>query len=178
MNIFEWPMRKRYYIARPWKWVRQLWRNMVEAHQRITKGYCDSDVFNMDSWMLKIMPAMLREMAEKEFSYPGSAPFETPEKWGTWLTGMAERLERLQLPWSDTKNEFEKPYFEGEAALRAASQKSEGGLDVTWVTPTSEEVEELHQKWLARIKELNEEEKKETIDVFVELATYLRLLWM
>lgn len=36
-----------------------------EAFQRMKKGYCDLDIFEMDTWFLRVVPKMLRELRDK-----------------------------------------------------------------------------------------------------------------
>ena len=70
-----------------------------------------SDVWDLDHYLLTLLPAMLRRLADEGMSYPGIAPFETPEKWETWLREMADKLESLQEDWAETRNEYDEPYF-------------------------------------------------------------------
>ena len=38
--------------------------------QRTTKGYCDGDLWDMDTYLLDLLPAMLKELADRCTSYP------------------------------------------------------------------------------------------------------------
>ncbi len=45
-------------------------RNIKFAYQRIRYGYCDSDVWSIDYWFLKVMPGMLQQLKETTHGYP------------------------------------------------------------------------------------------------------------
>lgn len=38
--------------------------------QRTTKGYCDGDLWDMDTYLLDLLPSMLKELADRCTSYP------------------------------------------------------------------------------------------------------------
>ena len=111
LNVFQWPYTNYYYLTHPWKWFSQLWRNIKAAYHRIRYGWCSWDVWDWDSWFCSTTPSMLRYMADKGMAYPGSEPFETPEKWHDWLYKMANTIERLQYDnWMEDSNEYSKDY--------------------------------------------------------------------
>ena len=146
-TLRQFPYNPRYYIKKPWKFFQQCGRNIKRAWQRVTRGYCDSDVWNMDSWLLAILPPMLRQLRDDEVgAYPGVEPFETPEKWERWLGMMADRIELLQDDWGE---EVELNYTNDEE----------------------------RQKCIARMKELSEYQQATTIEVFTELGRHLYQLW-
>jgi len=51
-------------------YIRQIFRNIKSFFQRGTKGYCDKDLGEIDSWFLKIMPKMLEEFKKKTMGWP------------------------------------------------------------------------------------------------------------
>ena len=50
--------------------LKRLIRNIKFAYQRIKYGYCDSDVWSIDTWFLNVMPGMLQQLKETSHSYP------------------------------------------------------------------------------------------------------------
>ncbi|MBE5905017.1 MAG: hypothetical protein E7275_12150 [Pseudobutyrivibrio sp.] len=47
------------------------WKNNIKyAYQRAHYGYCDRDIWNIDYWFLKVMPAMLEQFKETTHGYP------------------------------------------------------------------------------------------------------------
>ena len=170
LNIFTWPYRKRYYLTHPWEWFRTLFRNIRAAFQRIRCGYCSYDVYDLDHWLLDILPPMLRDIANSEIgAYPGIEPFETPEKWKAWLLDLAARFEELQTDWAETRNEYEE---EHSKALNDA-RVIQGNVIQYGDIP-----QELHDKWLARIQELNEEQQKATVEAFKIMSEHFYQLWL
>ena len=56
-SVFEKP-----YIKTPITTIKGFFKNLKWAWQRATKGYCEKDVWNIDSWFLSIIPYMLEEL--------------------------------------------------------------------------------------------------------------------
>jgi len=61
--------------------IRQFFRNLRYAWQRAVNGYCAQDWWNMDHYIMTLIPDMLEQMAAKGISYPGRAPYKEPEEW-------------------------------------------------------------------------------------------------
>lgn len=51
--------------------LRQLFRNLRYGWQRAVKGYCDVDVWDIDSWLVDTLPNMLLDLKETHCAYPG-----------------------------------------------------------------------------------------------------------
>lgn len=63
-----------------WK-VREFFAIIRRYFQRGRNGYCHSDVWDIDSWFLNIIPNMLQDLIENTMSYPGTGEADTFEKW-------------------------------------------------------------------------------------------------
>jgi len=177
-NVFSWPLSRKYYLTHPWQWLSQLRKNVKYAWQRATRGYCDTDVWNMDSWMLALLPPMLRELANDPVgAYPGIEPFETPEKWHYWLLKMAVRFVELQDDWPETRNEYEDEYLKLADEARVIEKKEDGTVCCNFIFKDEEYAKELREKWYSRIKELRDAQNAATIAAFSELAEHFYLLW-
>ena len=174
-TLKDFPLSRIYYIKHPWKIFSHAWDNCKAAWQRATKGFAASDVWDLDHYLLTLLPAMLRKLADEGMSYPGIAPFETPEKWETWLREMADKLESLQEDWAETRNEYDEPYFHALEEHRRV-RRADPSI-IRYDTYNDEDLEILHDKWLARVNELNQEQKDFTIKTFEELGRYLGFLW-
>ncbi len=96
LKIFTFPFKTSYYFKHPIIFITDFIRNVRWAYQRITKGYCESDLWNMDWWFLEIFPAMLREFINNADGYPGYDPYDTPEKWDDKINAIADVLESLK----------------------------------------------------------------------------------
>ena len=59
----------------PIKFIKRYGRNIKHAYQRIKYGYCDRDVWSIDSWFLNVIPNMLEDLKESTHVYP-SIPSE------------------------------------------------------------------------------------------------------
>ena len=138
---------------------------MKAAHSRATKGYCSWDWGDLDVWFIHVMPLMLRDMAMKGSAYPGREPFETPEKWHSWLHRMADQLTYLQD--EDNGNEYNRPYMD---ALMKDPAKS---LTDEFIAETKE----LRDKYLNRSQQVYLEHKKLFIETMNELIEHWDSLW-
>lgn len=174
-NVFEWSYSRKWYLTHPWKWIKELFRNMKFAWQRATRGYCDSDVWSMDSWLLALLPDMLRDLANDPVgAYPGVEPFDTPEKWRNWLFKMAAKFLELQDNWPETRNEYENEYMRLVDESRVIKNNT---TCYNFIFKDKAYAEELRQKWLSRIKELNDAQNAATVAAFSELAEHFYALW-
>ena len=161
LNVFQWPYSKRYYLTHPWKWFSQLWKNIKAAYHRIRYGWCSWDVWDWDSWFCSIAPSMLKYMTDHGSAYPGSEPFDTPEKWHDWLYEMAHRIERLQYDdWMEDNNEYSKEYIES--------------FENDW---HSERQEEIRKKYYVRCQEINKTRRQVLEDFGKEFFKHFDCLW-
>ena len=173
--LIDYPYPKRYYLTHPWKFFKDFWINFKNGWYRATKGYGYTDLWNIDNWLLTVLPAMLRELAERHNAYPGQPPFETSEKWEAWLIDMAERLEYLQEDDDEKENEYAKAFY-SEMDLRRRVTDNGNMLTITY-TSNDEEFEQLRQNYFRRCREIVEKKRKLAKEVGEELFGYLHCLW-
>lgn len=165
LNVWTWSYPKRYYLTHPWKWFKEVGWHIRSSYNRIVKGYDDTDWTNFDTWFVNISAAMLRDMALHSHGYPGVEPFETPEKWSSWLHRMADQFEYLQD--EDNGNEWAKPY------LDQLMKSPKLGL----LEEDPPELAELRDKYLERSKEVYEEHKQLFQSTMKELLEHWGCLW-
>lgn len=92
MNIWKLHRcRIRYYLKHPLYIFKQARNKLKYCWQRITKGYCDVDIWNWDAWLLEIMPQMLDELATVTDAYPDSI-VNSLDEWKKYLHGLAANL--------------------------------------------------------------------------------------
>jgi len=60
-----------YERKRPWKLPELIFRNIKYSWQRITKGYCNKDLWNIDYWFMSLMPDMLQQFKNTRHGSPG-----------------------------------------------------------------------------------------------------------
>jgi len=109
------------YSYSPWRYpsnwcsnLKQFFRNIKYAHQRITQGYCDQDVWNLDSYYSELFYKTLKELANTTHGYPGYGEFADTEtesgydKWVNYLNEMAEHFINTQEWREDTPMNIER----------------------------------------------------------------------
>jgi len=154
-SVWYMPYNKKYLITHPWQWFRCAWRNIRDAWRRSVYGWTYSDVWDWDTWFARIVPDMLRHMANKGSAYPGREPFETPEKWHDWLQHMAFLIETSDEAWQDEHNEFCRDY-----------------MDHIW-----ENDKERFNKYMTRANELREQGDKNVAQALKEMGEHFHCLW-
>jgi hypothetical protein len=65
-------------------------RRFKWAYQRATRGYADCDIWNMDQWLLELLPAALNHLADHHYGFPGDEEFPTDEAWVNYLKEIAQ----------------------------------------------------------------------------------------
>lgn len=159
---------KSYYLTHPWEWFKDFGYCLRDAYQRITRGYADTDWFNMDSHLLELLPAMLKELAAHSYSYPSHGPFNTPEKWSTFIHSLADRIESCKEEEQDKRNEYYDDYMR--------ELMSDG--EITWnYESDATDSKDLHAKYFARSKELWEEAQHTIEETLLEMGKYFFALW-
>lgn len=177
LNVFQWPYSIRYYLTHPWKWFSQLWRNIKAAYHRIRYGWCSWDVWDWDSWFCSTTSSMLRYMTDHGSAYPGSEPFDTPEKWHDWLYEMAHRIERLQYDdWMEDNNEYSKDY---EKTFEDDFYKEEhpNGPFLTTTYDSSLNKEEIRKKYYERCGEIHKTRQQVLEDFGKSFFKFFDCLW-
>ena len=53
----------------------------------------DCDTWNFDIYLVKIIIRGLRQLADHLTGYPGYEPFDTEEKWRSYLLSLADKFE-------------------------------------------------------------------------------------
>ena len=132
MNVLkDFPYRPRYYLTHPWKFIDECWTNLKNAWMRVTRGWSYMDLYNMDNYLTDVMIDMLRTLAREAHEYPGIEPFETPEKWTSWLWYIAGELEASKEEFYEGKNEFKEEYYKELDNWKIDFEKDENGKSKT-----------------------------------------------
>ena len=173
LNVLnDFPYRPLYYLKKPWRFFQECWWNVGAAFSRAIKGHAWRDSAEMDSFLLHIIPSMLRDIARGD-AYPGFEPFETPEKWADWCNGLADVFESVQEEnWEKGRNEWQTEF--------------ETALEVLYPHPnytatnsmTQEEAKEVCKTYWEREKELWDERDRIIQDAYAQLAKYHNLFWI
>ena len=77
--------------AGPFGVIGQFWRDLRCCWQRVTQGYCERDVWEMDVWMLNMLPDMLEHLQKRHIGHPGvfADAEDGDEQWAQLLGEMA-----------------------------------------------------------------------------------------
>lgn len=118
LNVFNNPY---CFWRAPFQWFKRFFRNIKFAYQRVTKGYCDYDCYDLDSYYTAIITNTLRELAAHHYSHPfGMEPEEWTEKLNdiaSKIENSSEKYEEIHVPsraeWYE--HYCKKPEQEGEA---------------------------------------------------------------
>ena len=127
-------------------------------YQRITKGYCESDLFSLDEHLLDLLPAMIRDFRDNHHSYPEKYGFEG---WKNYLTEMANHFEMAHA-WFDEEPDIYKNEYQED--FRKTSR----------MDPKFPDIREKHIK---REKEIQEAKDKELEKGLEMLRKEFRHLW-
>lgn len=69
-NVWDWKKIKR-DLKQPWKIPGSILENIRYSWQRIVKGYCDKDLWNIDYWFMRVVPDMLQRFKDTKHGSPG-----------------------------------------------------------------------------------------------------------
>lgn len=132
-NFYSW------HYPKYWgKNMRIFFRQFKWAYQRITKGYCDCDWYDLDTYLAQLMADTIDDLAEYGIGYPGTGEFDTPEKWKAYLKKIVLKL-RYSL--SELPNEYEEVWlaiFHGDDLWRINEKHI--------LTPEEEEIRRKHSE--------------------------------
>lgn len=139
LNIFD---KNVYYSWRhPCNWgknIKLFFRNIEYGWQRATKGFCDRDVWNLDSYYLNLFHATLCHLAEHHYGFPGDDEFPTDDKWTEYLYDMAIKFYQA----NEANN-----YFPTPAAEKWWEDiKANGGDVLTYDSPYDKEMLEEEEE--------------------------------
>lgn len=82
-----------------WPWFRHwlqpdtYYRPFVHAYQRVTRGWADSDTWNLDDWLCEVLPPAIEHLKAHTHGYPCEL---TEEEWGKILSEVAEGFRAIE----------------------------------------------------------------------------------
>lgn len=155
----------RYLLTHPWQAVKDFGRKLKWAWQRTVRGYADIDWYNMDSFLLNILPDMLETLARKGIGHPHDM---SVVGWSDYLWDTAQHLRNADEDQGVEVNQY-------EAAFRAyLDSHPDYYRDKNHVDP---DVEELRKRWLDRDREIAEWRQKEAETAFKMIGERFFDLW-
>lgn len=156
--------------------IRQFFRNIKYASQRIKYGVSSYDTWNFDNYLATVMYFGLIHLAENTHGHPGS--LENQDDWNIILKEMALHFANTQ-EWLGEANMTKKSdeIFEQLWKIKERQTDEEGNLvfnlrDEDWKNKIDKiEYNRLHDLWLKTTKdemEFREDEKNKACDMFKE----------
>ena len=90
LSCFRYKMPLRYIITHPLQSFEDLYLNIKYSMQRIRRGWCDSDTFDIDMWFLNVFTDMLKYFRRNLHGYPAYIHGEemTQDKWNAIIDEM------------------------------------------------------------------------------------------
>ena len=142
-----------FILRHPLKFSRYVLKDIKFGWQRVTRGWADCDVWNMDSWFLAIAPEMLRALADRTDAYP-SQGFKTWDEWIRFLRNLADKFESCQEKKQEERNEWFESYIHGK------------GKD-----------KELAERYFARAEAIAQESNETLCEAMVQFYEHFHSLW-
>ena len=150
----------------PWRYpsnwrgnIRLFFRQFKWAWQRVTKGYCDADTYDLDDHLVRYLAQTIQHLADNTHGYPGTDEFPTYEHWKSYLYKIVGLL-------NYSLDELYNPYeYEWEQ-----SWKDKDFLE-TINNPTPEE-KEISDKFHA-VEWDNETKKREARDEALQMILHV-----
>ena len=103
-----------FYNFLSWRYInswphnfKQIFRNIKYCWQRATKGYCDADLWNFDSFLATVISEGLKDFNKKRHGHPGTT---TDEEWSKVLEEMSLLFHNCLEENDAYKNPYEDEY--------------------------------------------------------------------
>ena len=115
-NVFD---SSKYHGLNPIQKIKKFFRDLKFCYQRITRGWCESDTWNMDTWFLEVIPPMLNYLRKNTHGHPCEiSEFE----WDNILCNMEylfKEADENQCGWyNQYKKEFDEISFRDRESFK------------------------------------------------------------
>ena len=180
LSVWSFPYRTSHYLTHPWKWFKDLYWNIRNFWHRGRYGFAYVDVWNFCDWYPRAGAAALRYLAEHGNAFPGTEPWDTPERWNNFLIELARKLDRcadsMDICFTDEENEYSEAFHEAFTKLTRHEKENEDGSVTTWHDETPE-FNALRDKYFARERELSQKNEDFCEETFATVGQTLGHLW-
>ena len=98
-------------LKRPKNWISNIgifFKRLHNKHERAVQGYCHSDLWDFDHYLLTVFTNGLKDLANDTIAYPGTEEFPTPESWENYLKEMAQLFYQAD----ESNNYYPTPKFD------------------------------------------------------------------
>ena len=163
LNVFGHGYSSIRYISNWGRNIRLFFRQFKWAYQRITRGFCDFDVWDFDYYLTSVMAQGIKHLADTTHSYPGNNEFPTYESWKDYLYEITNKL-NFSLR-DDLPNEYEEEWLKGW---------EKNGLDsINNRTPEEEEISRKYLEIEQKNDVLRNQALSEALDMIVHVYSAL-----
>ncbi len=169
------------------------------SHQRITRGYCDKDIWDMFSYLQSLLPDMLQQLKDTRNGSPGFLGENYVNAEGLWVNDTCHEewdkiLDEMIFLWHESdelacsvKNEFEDEYMKafGEynekygtfgERLPDCNKSAESAHRIHFLNEV-DEYKDISDKYDKREKEIERYREKCKNKAFDMLKEYFFCLW-
>lgn len=159
------------YLSSDWKWnlthplktIKAVYRGIIAAWQRATRGFSNYDIYDLDDWLLHLLPDALEEFTKHNIGYPSNdKEIKDFETWQNFLTELAKDFRACQSEEVEKSNEYYEEYM----------KKFD---DPNWTVKSPRT--KIDTLYFNRCKELAAEQQERIERTFARLAKRLQSIW-
>ena len=144
---------------------RRLLNQLKWSKQRITRGFSDYDVYDLDEFYLELFKQSIEHFRVTSHSYPNDM---TEEQWGTYLKEIVNHCRLSSI--GEYENEYTKEYLEKCPVVFENEEETKEGWRKTKLKKSPEH-KELEDAWFKRHEEIEAEakhHKKRALEMITE----------
>lgn len=146
-------------------------RDIKCACQRANKGYCFRDIWNIDSWFIKLMPTMLEDFKKHNHGYPNGM---TEQEWDKILNKMILLSKESMVETCSEKNQYEDKYSFKIEYKKLEEKPEFHTVEIIYPTKEDKKISELYDKRQREIEQYMTNCQNEFLDMFKK---YFNNLW-
>lgn len=168
--------------------IGQFFRNIKFAYQRITKGYADFDLWNLDYYIRAVLTKSINELADIAHGYPGVGLFSDEQakqdgykdgydRWVSYLKEMSRHFAN-SIEDEDENSESFKLYEEMNSHIIDTIEiEKDNYTQYKCIFDNEEEYNRLQKEWLNAELEENEYRHQELKIALKMLVDNFESLW-
>jgi len=161
---------------------KKIYYNIKYFIQRGKRGYSNFDLMDMDTYLLDLIPNMLKSLKEKKDGFPSDLD---EDKWNNILKEMIEHFEKANPLTTDFENPYLNIYYEMvvnpwydkviKPQIKNVEKEKQNFITLDMSTP--EEYKDLEKLYKNVEKEKEEYLQKNLEQGFKLLVKYFHYLW-
>lgn len=180
LSLFELSYRKTYYFTHPVRFVKEIWRDILNFFHRGRYGYSCVDVWGFYYWWATAGAEALRYMAKHHCGYPGTDEYSTPEAWEKHLNELADQLDWCRKSCDLTSHEKSNEYWKILNAIyenKRTTGTDDRGFIFTKLSHLTPEEEDVIRRYSEREEELALEDDEKRAAIFEAIGRNLGRYW-